>query len=453
MTTEATNPAGAANVASPAHADTSGDAAAAADFDELQRQAYNARVVAAKLRREFYGETDPLDLTASTVAPNILRDQLQQAEENLLSLERQLQERHTEEAKQPRTGQLPTATHDSLILDSRKMTKLLGPTTTGLETQIHLRMAQLPTAICHLLDPEENPLVTCFVDNTRNEIRRIRVSSYIDGYSARSIQTYEIEKQKSHEFRQLPTLFPDRARTVTELTRATLNVRIEDLDGKVEVEQTKPIWLLARTTAPLAVRDPKTQEWRDMTHYFGAFVTPNTPSLMKFLRVAAGLHPARRLSGYQGQKSDVEPQAEAIFNALKTEAGITYVNSVVAFSPEDGAINQRVRLPRESLEDKQANCIDGTVLFASLLEAASLNPALVIVPQHAFVAWETWTGSNEWRYLETTMIGSHTFQEARQYAENNAQLYQAIAGKNNASAFHRWSLRELRTTRHITPMD
>ncbi len=69
-------------------------------------------------------------------------------------------------------------------------------------------------------------------------------------------------------------------------------------------------------------------------------------------------------------------------------------------------------LPRESLEDKQANCIDGAVLFATLLEAASLNPALVIVPGHAFVAWETWSGSNVWNYLETTMIGTHSFQEA-----------------------------------------
>ena len=46
-------------------------------------------------------------------------------------------------------------------------------------------------------------------------------------------------------------------------------------------------------------------------------------------------------------------------------------------------------LPRESLADKEANCINGTVLFASLLEGISMSPAIVLVPGHAFLAWET----------------------------------------------------------------
>ena len=59
-----------------------------------------------------------------------------------------------------------------------------------------------------------------------------------------------------------------------------------------------------------------------------------------------------------------------------------------------------------------ANCIDGAVLFASLLEGSSLNAALVLVPGHAFVAWEAWEGSDDWRFLETTMIGGHDFEAA-----------------------------------------
>lgn len=435
--------------------DPAGVTGAAADgggetLDDLRRRAYDARVLAARLRREF---NESAGLSAAAEPPATLREQLREAVSASLRLDAEAQARLRQREGRRADAQLPDAADDSLIINTRQTTKLLGAATTGLETQVHLRMAQLPTAICHLLDPDETPLVTCVVDNTRNEIRRVRVSSQIEGYSARSTQTYELGRQQKHEFRQLPTLFPDRARQVTELTRATLNVTVEDLDGRVELEQTKPIWLLARTTAPLAVRDPKTGAWQDMTRYFGAFVTPNEPSLIRFLRVAAGLHPAGRLLGYQGERDGVEPQAEAIFNALKTGAGVTYVNSVIAFSPEEGAANQRVRLPRESLADRQANCIDGAVLFASLLEAASLNPALVVVPQHAFVAWETWAGSNEWSFLETTMIGSHTFQQARQHAEGNAELYRSVAAGGNAAAFRLWSLRELRATHRITPME
>ncbi len=51
--------------------------------------------------------------------------------------------------------------------------------------------------------------------------------------------------------------------------------------------------------------------------------------------------------------------------------------------------------------------------MASLLEAASLQPAIVLVPGHAFVGWETWEGTDEWDYLETTMIATHDFDAAR----------------------------------------
>ena len=68
---------------------------------------------------------------------------------------------------------------------------------------------------------------------------------------------------------------------------------------------------------------------------------------------------------------------------------LTLGASVLAFNPDHGTANQWVRLPRETLADHTANCLDGAVLFANLLEAVSLSPALVIVPSHAFVGWQT----------------------------------------------------------------
>ena len=230
---------------------------------------------------------------------------------------------------------------------------------------------------------------------------------------------------------------------------------VEDLDTqKVEIHATYPLWLLAETTAPLAMRDPTSGAVLDLTPYLGAFVTPNDPPVIAFLRHAAAAHAEKRLVGYQGDASKVEPQVRAIFEALKQNASITYVNSVVDFSPDVNTSNQRVRLPRESLADQQANCIDGTVLFASLLEAASLSPALVIVPGHAFLAWETWSKEpREWRFLETTMIGSSTFEEACQSATKTAAYYQALAEKlKNPQIYRFWPLRQLRSERGITPM-
>lgn len=87
------------------------------------------------------------------------------------------------------------------------------------------------------------------------------------------------------------------------------------------------------------------------------------------------------------------------------------------------------------------------LLFASLLEAASLNPALVIIPGHALVAWETDKQSGQWEYVETTKISEGTFAEAHTLGQQKAATFEALAAKtNNPQSFIRWSLHELRTT-------
>jgi hypothetical protein len=396
----------------------------------VSRREYEQRLIVDRLRREVFQQSDP------SANPELL-EKLAEAEQVLQELERER-----------------LAQHDSasgVILDSTKRDGRRGLGTTGLEAKISLNMAHFPTSICHLLNREENPLLTCEVAAARTagrmEKRRVRLTSFIEGYSARAIDTFELPVGESHSFQQLPTLFPAQLNQVTELTRATLNILVEDLDGNVELHVTQPIWLLARTSAPLAVWDPQTGGWQDLTRYLGAFVTPNAPALMTFLREAARRHPEGQLVGYQISEEAITPQVEALFDALKSKGEMTYVNSLIDFNPEQGSASQRVRLPRESLADHQANCIDGAVLFASLLEAISLHPALVLIPGHAFVAWETWRDSGQWRYLETTMIGSNSFEEACASAETTAGSYQA------SQQLRLWPLAELRTGHGITPME
>ena len=331
----------------------------------------------------------------------------------------------------------------------------LGTQTTGLSAEVFLRLEHLPTATCHLFDAETNPLVSCTVNNTSTAIRRLRVTAYIEGYSAHAIQTQEIPPKKEHTFNLLPTLFLQSIRDLNELSRATLNVLVEDLDGKVERHITRPIWLLARTAVPLAVQDPKTKSWQDLSRYLGAFVTPNAQPVLEFLRQVAAAHPRQRLTGYIDPQEPVEAQVRAAYQALQGHA-IRYIHSPLAFNPAQGAATQRVRLPGESLADKSANCIDGTVLFASLLEAMALNPALVIVPGHAFLAWAATAAEDaEWKYLETTLVSSKSFEEACATAEALAKQFQAVqqANPERKDLFRRWPLRQLRSEFKIYPME
>jgi hypothetical protein len=326
--------------------------------------------------------------------------------------------------------------------------RLLGPETTGLRVAPTVNMHPLPTGIYHLLEADADPLLTVIVGNTKRETRRVCVKAYIEGLSAEAVRTVEIERGKEVTLKLLPTLFPERASVITEVQRATLHLRVEDLDGKPECHDTFPLVCLARNSSFNAVTRPGTGEPVDLTHYYGAWVTPYAEPVQDCVRRAADLCEGRMIRGYQGRGQDaVAEQVKALYTALR-QAEITYVNSVIDFGAGPGQQTQRTRLPRESLAGKRANCIDGSVLMASLLEGASLNAALVLVPGHALVAWETWDGSDEWRCLETTLIGSAEFDAACRAGQRVHDAYQG--GATGPLRMHR--LADLRA-RGIWPME
>ena len=396
-----------------------------AEIIELRQQEFDARQLVRELRRAVFEHEDL------------------EAIPKLAEAERTLQDISNKRA----AAETKEGVGYGQVVAIKPDTNLLGINTTGIEVKVDLRMAAIPTALVHTFDVKTQPLVAYRI--TSQESKRLRLISYVEGYSARAVDTVETEKLTPVELTQLPTFFPDRLSSVTELTRASLNVEVQDLDARTEVHKTVPVWLLARTTAPLQVQDPSTGTWLDMTKYLGAFVTPNAPAIMKYLQVATSKHPNKRLVGYQGGEDEVFSQVRAVYEALGA-TGIKYVNSIIDFTPESGSATQRVRLPRESIENTSANCIDGTVLMASLLEAVSLNPAIVIIPGHAFLAWETWRNSGTWRYVETTMVSSAPFEDACARGEQTAARW--LASGADPAMFKRLSLRDLRA-QGITPLE
>jgi len=336
------------------------------------------------------------------------------------------------------------------LLDTKKQPIFLGPESTGLEAEVKLGMSQVPTSLVNLLDPAENPLVIISVQYVGppggggNLIKRVRISSYVEGYSAVAVSTVELRRgANAVSVSQLPTFFPAKLDTVQELTRASLNVTVEHLDdSKLELQTTANIWLLPRTAAVLEMKDPSTGKWKDLYRYLTAYVTPNAPEVMSFLTDAKKHAPGGSFVGYQPPKAGVTDQVKAIYDALKSR-GTSYVNSLTAFANPEALTSQRVRLPSESLKDTNANCIDGVVLFASLLEAISLNPALMLVSGHAFLGWRSWP-DGDWKYLETTLIGSGSFDEACAKGEEIARQFGSLAQS--------FPLDEARTKYHITPI-
>ncbi|HVK11473.1 MAG TPA: hypothetical protein VM597_22070 [Gemmataceae bacterium] len=323
--------------------------------------------------------------------------------------------------------------------------RLLGPDTTRLKVETVVRLNPVPTAIYPLLDPDTDPLVTVTVTNTSLDAtaRRVRVKAYVEGLSAEAVRTVEVKKKNSSPpINLLPLLFPERARLLTTVQRATLHVQVDDLDGKPESHDTYPLVFLARSSGFNAARDPKTGEPKDLTHYYAAWVTPFAEPVQQVIRRAAALHP----KGLLGD-GDPRAQAAALYAALRA-CDLAYVNSVTDYGGGPGQATQRARLPREALELKSANCVDGAVLFASLLEGASLSPALLLIPGHALVGWETLDGYGDWQFLETTMLATADFEAACRSGQ--AQYEAAAAHYPDRVRLHR--LADLRA-RGIWPME
>lgn len=286
----------------------------------------------------------------------------------------------------------------------------------------------VPTAFCHQLTAEDFPLVTVALDNTAQGCTNaaLRVSATIEDYSDTAVASTTVSQGELARVALLPRLKPSAVATLNDLQPATLRITVEQTipTTRLLYDKTQDIRLHARDTALLAVKAPD-GSYVDLTDYLAAWVTPRHLEIEQLLRRAAEHHPDGQFVGYQGASTlahgaeIVRDQARAIFTALKKDADLTYIHSALNLGKQQGQVTQRVRLPSESLAaGGSANCIDGTVLFASLLELASIDPLIVIVPGHAFLGWRIWRRVDRYEFLETTMIGSDDFAPAQQAAQD-----------------------------------
>lgn len=344
--------------------------------------------------------------------------------------------------RQERTSPTPVDDGDRRLRSDDSDARL-GPKTTGLAVEARIHMTHIPVALIPTFEPEDRPLVSVRVARTdTQQPRRLGIRCEVVGYSAPFEQTVElVDDETDKTLRILPTFFVEQGRFGP--VRATIQVEVTELDLQfVELRQAFRVWLLPRTTTVLSQKDPSTGVWTDLYEYLACWVTPDAPAVMRLLRVAADHAPDNKIVGYQVDAPGVQAQMKAIFDAAKAQ-GLVYVNSVVAAGANDAFV-QRIRTPTESIENQAANCIDGTVLFASLLEAASLQPGIVLIPGHAFVAWRT-SKDGAWSFLETTLTGYKTFEDAVEDARRTYAFFE------RAGDAHIFDVAQLRS-RGILPL-
>jgi hypothetical protein len=144
----------------------------------------------------------------------------------------------------------------------------------------------------------------------------------------------------------------------------------------------------------------------DLNWLFAAYVNEDHPQVDEILKEALATGIVDSFSGYQSEDSDeVLRQVWAIWHVLQ-ERGIRYSSTTRTSNEHANIHSQHVRFLDESLAMSQANCVDGSVLLASILRKIDIAPSLILVPGHMLLAFQLDTEGENFAFLETTMLGN-----------------------------------------------
>ena len=233
---------------------------------------------------------------------------------------------------------------------------------------------------------------------------KLRIEVAETPFFSRSVSEFILNKPRTEY-----TIYPD---IIWNYEALKNNLQAEPVSVAVTVEMNgKELGQRVRTFSVRSVNEcllgyvANGTKFHDTGIFFAAYVNEENPMIDQLLREALNTRIVNRFLGYQSKaKGAVDKQVYALWNILQkrnfrySSVSNTSLSSNVVFS-------QRVRTFDDALESSQINCVDGSVLFASLLRAINIDPILVRTPGHMFVGYYTDNSHTDMNFLETTMIG------------------------------------------------
>lgn len=202
----------------------------------------------------------------------------------------------------------------------------------------------------------------------------------------------------------------DSLRKIQEQKPVNLTVKVT-INGKDLPQQNETLIMRSMNDCPFFVKGDDEEDLEDISWCFAAYVNENHPWIDGLLKDALttakddeGDPLIDSFTGYQSEDSEeVLKQVFAIWQVLQRR-GIKY-SDVSTTVPSKTVYSQVVRFVDETIEAHQANCVDGSVLMASILTKIGLNAYLVMIPGHCFLAFDADAEGESTIGLETTMLG------------------------------------------------
>jgi hypothetical protein len=229
---------------------------------------------------------------------------------------------------------------------------------------------------------------------------------------------------------------------------ATVVIRVT-ANGTSLGERTQRLQMRAVNDVPFETRNDQGQTTWFSLDLFGGFVNENSPVVDQLLHEALGWNAVQNFIGYGKEPDEVRMQVFAIWNALQ-HRGVRYSNIAQPSGFSQKVVSQSVRFVDQTVRSSQANCVDGSVLFASVLYKIGIYPVLATEPDHMFVGYyldESAVGKDlhvapiqNLEFLETTLIGggkvsNRAFDESHKPEDSESYYQFQEAVKTGATEF------------------
>lgn len=271
----------------------------------------------------------------------------------------------------------------------------------------------LVTALYHLYGSYLDHFVDITLTNNGAQTATIVVETSIEGFTTTAADTVEVGPGESVEIHQNPRLTQEAVDKLSSEQPGNFRIRVVQVDpggDTVLVNESRQILLYSRRDFVWI----SGFEWQEEYELWAAWVTPTDPGVEALIRAAADYSDSGIMwNGYGGTENDAEggvwDRLESIWDAEDKIYDLTYISTMVAFGPNTV---QRMRLPAEVLDQRSGNCVELAALFASAAEALKLETAIVRIPGHAYTAVRMDEANANYYFIETTMIGRSSFEDA-----------------------------------------
>ena len=198
-----------------------------------------------------------------------------------------------------------------------------------------------------------------------------------------------------------------------------INVAISmQVDGKSLGQKLVTARVHPINDCPYAYQNPDDEkDYVDIAWMFAAYVNEDHPAIPNLLKEAQATGVVDGFDAYQSEDPGrVLLQVFAVWEALR-QHGIKYSDIGTTTTESDSLYTLHVRFMEESLAESHANCVDASVMLASILRRMGLDSFLILEPGHMFLGIYLDRDGKQTACLETTMLGDA---DPAKCAENHA---------------------------------